>query len=117
MQIPDPDVFLGSKTGQNGHVVKRPVETCKVGKFVVGKPPAGNVSQTLPPSADYTGGWDSDPLCLGGVDWNSCRDGHTGIMCQVSPNLQPSQSKECRARWRWPTFAGAAPCLDGFAWL
>ena len=88
-------MFLGNKPGQNEYTVQRPIETCKVGKFAIGSPPSGNVSQTLPPEADYTGGWDTDPLCLGGLNWKSCRDGHTGVMCQVSP---PTASHPTRRR-------------------
>ena len=28
-------------------------------------------------------GYDSDPLCLGGVNWTACRTGHWGVLCMA----------------------------------
>ena len=42
----------------------RGVEKCKVGQWT-------------------SGGVDMDPLCLGGKNWSTCREGHTGVKCQA----------------------------------
>ena len=41
-----------------------------------------------PPYKCKIGQWtaeqvDADPLCIGGANWTTCRDGHDGVMCQV----------------------------------
>ena len=41
-----------------------------------------------PPRKCKVGQWtaeqvDADPLCIGGANWTTCRDGHSGVMCQA----------------------------------
>ena len=45
-------------------LVSSGVEKCKVGRW----------------TAEQV---DVDPLCRGGANWTTCRDGHTGVKCQV----------------------------------